>query len=599
MSAFILSRSVSSSMLSVPASWYTWGSSCAATVSLTGRPVLSWVCSTLRLLLSSDERVWITSVSTGRPVLSEELSSSWKELTVISWERDVFLASCRTSSCGQTSFPTIIRPMLYLWRMILKIEFNSVEFNCSIFFSLYRLILSKKIHHFLRKIVRGKILFWWPALEKSIYSAVLNNWEVWASRQLSERMQTIKTFASVSELTGAASVRSFKRCRKNAKQNGGFVKPPKSQTEWLVWTHGAFENWSWRVRSHKRTDSPQPCTQFFSSCARRSRLLDCSMFVLKISPFHPRCTALSWPAVVSTFVHIRLYTCTRFVYLSSTVIHVDKSIHSHSLCKEGFAFADWMNNALPQVASPRLSSKSAANTLRLSHFREETVSTRTLKISRMLWMRLESTTQQTWNGWLHHRWDVEPFSGFGKSVSLSERGIHQLLEKRAYSAFQVECALQTIFCEAQTEKWRMQNADIAVFLKLACTSNPRGWNFTRQVIDCLDSKGEELAMWRSKMRNTAFEEDSAWHIAKKLKINVEFAVHKLTEVDNWNTMISPRNRKRIVPQWISLLTRIRNCKTMPKYFFMILKLRAALECSQSMHEFRVAEDWSVHYTRNS
>ena len=72
MSASILPRGVSSSMLSVPASWYTWRSSCTATVSLTGRPVLSWVCSTLRLLLSSDERAWISSVSTDRPVLSEE-----------------------------------------------------------------------------------------------------------------------------------------------------------------------------------------------------------------------------------------------------------------------------------------------------------------------------------------------------------------------------------------------------------------------------------------------------------------------------------------------------------------------------------------------
>ena len=37
-----------------------------------------------------NERVWITLVSTtGLPVLSEETVSSWKELTSISWERDV------------------------------------------------------------------------------------------------------------------------------------------------------------------------------------------------------------------------------------------------------------------------------------------------------------------------------------------------------------------------------------------------------------------------------------------------------------------------------------------------------------------------------
>ena len=96
----ILFRSTSSSTLSVSASWYNWGSSCAAAVwrIATSRPVLSWVCSTLRLFLSSDERVWITTVSTSRSVLSEELSSSQKELTLISWERDVFLPSCVLSS---------------------------------------------------------------------------------------------------------------------------------------------------------------------------------------------------------------------------------------------------------------------------------------------------------------------------------------------------------------------------------------------------------------------------------------------------------------------------------------------------------------------
>ena len=46
----ILLRSTSSSTLSVLASWYTWESSCPAAVSVTSRPVLSWVCSTLRTL---------------------------------------------------------------------------------------------------------------------------------------------------------------------------------------------------------------------------------------------------------------------------------------------------------------------------------------------------------------------------------------------------------------------------------------------------------------------------------------------------------------------------------------------------------------------
>ena len=62
-------------------------------VSLPSRSDLSRVCSTLRILLSSDKHVWFTSVSTGRPVLSEELSSPLRELTLISWEPDVFLPS--------------------------------------------------------------------------------------------------------------------------------------------------------------------------------------------------------------------------------------------------------------------------------------------------------------------------------------------------------------------------------------------------------------------------------------------------------------------------------------------------------------------------
>ena len=58
MSSSILSRIVSLSVLTVLISWYTSGSSCTATLLLSSCPDLSWVCSTLRLLLSSDERAW-------------------------------------------------------------------------------------------------------------------------------------------------------------------------------------------------------------------------------------------------------------------------------------------------------------------------------------------------------------------------------------------------------------------------------------------------------------------------------------------------------------------------------------------------------------
>ena len=73
MSATILSRIVSLSVLSVSASRYTSRSSCTATVCLTGRPVLSWVCWTLRLLLSSNERVWTLITSCVIPSLRSSL----------------------------------------------------------------------------------------------------------------------------------------------------------------------------------------------------------------------------------------------------------------------------------------------------------------------------------------------------------------------------------------------------------------------------------------------------------------------------------------------------------------------------------------------
>ena len=85
--------------------------------------------------------------------------------------RAILISSFRTSSCCQASFPTIIRPMLYLWRMTSKIEFYSVEFNWSIFFSLYCLIVSRKTDHFLREIVRSKILFWWLNVNPSSFVA--------------------------------------------------------------------------------------------------------------------------------------------------------------------------------------------------------------------------------------------------------------------------------------------------------------------------------------------------------------------------------------------------------------------------------------------
>ena len=73
--------------------------------------------------------------------------------------RAILISSFGSSACSQTSYPSIIGPNLYLWMMISKIEFS-----CKIQL-LHRLpsvtFVSKKIDHFLRNVVRGKILFWW------------------------------------------------------------------------------------------------------------------------------------------------------------------------------------------------------------------------------------------------------------------------------------------------------------------------------------------------------------------------------------------------------------------------------------------------------
>ena len=96
MSSSILSRIVSLSVLSILILWYTSGSSCTATLCLSGCPDLSWVCSTSRLLLSSDEHAWplITScVISGCPDRSQiGFGIGW-----VGWKN----FACRaTSSCG-------------------------------------------------------------------------------------------------------------------------------------------------------------------------------------------------------------------------------------------------------------------------------------------------------------------------------------------------------------------------------------------------------------------------------------------------------------------------------------------------------------------
>ena len=103
MSASILSRIVSLSVLSVLASWQTSGSSCIATVCLSVCPDLSWVWSTLRLLLSSDEHVWTTITSCVIPSCPD-LSRIGFGVGWVGWKNLV----CRTtppSGCWTTYEP--------------------------------------------------------------------------------------------------------------------------------------------------------------------------------------------------------------------------------------------------------------------------------------------------------------------------------------------------------------------------------------------------------------------------------------------------------------------------------------------------------------
>ena len=121
---WINSRTLVSPTLNVSLSWAerVWELSDTLITScvITGRSVLSCACSTLKSFLSSDERAWITLVSltglpgmgpvTGRTVRSEEPGSSQKELTSISWERDVFLSSCTPiTSCVMSGRPDLSR----------------------------------------------------------------------------------------------------------------------------------------------------------------------------------------------------------------------------------------------------------------------------------------------------------------------------------------------------------------------------------------------------------------------------------------------------------------------------------------------------------
>ena len=117
--------------------------------------------------------------------------------------------------------------------------------------------------------------------------------------------------------------------------------------------------------------------------------LSCVLSFLKFIPSHPcfvaRCLSAAFFAHHSLLRFRHLHPVLRLLLRSSFLGRVQPL----PLRKEGCSLAAWPNSHLSQVASPSLSSKSAASTLRSTYLREKAVSTRTSTISRPRWMRLK------------------------------------------------------------------------------------------------------------------------------------------------------------------------------------------------------------------
>ena len=120
--------------------------------------------------------------------------------------------------------------------------------------------------------------------------------------------------------------------------------------------------------------------------------------VLKVIPSHScftaPCLTHSWrQASLHRFLHLHL------VRLPLLRCYILRCVHPMPPCKEGHALADWLNDPLSQVMT-QVSHRSQQRTHSdyLNFEKKKAVSTRTLTISRPLWMRPKSTTQQTWDG---------------------------------------------------------------------------------------------------------------------------------------------------------------------------------------------------------
>ena len=90
------------------------------------------------------------------------MSLKSSEINNYSWNISaVRIFPFRSSSCCQACFPTIVRPIRNLWKLTLKIFFDSPEMNRSIFFSMHLLWMTKKKRYFLRYLIIGGRIFPW------------------------------------------------------------------------------------------------------------------------------------------------------------------------------------------------------------------------------------------------------------------------------------------------------------------------------------------------------------------------------------------------------------------------------------------------------
>ena len=75
-----------------------------------------------------------------------------------------------SSSCCQTCFPKIVRPMNKFEKLIPKMKLDSSEKNRPIVFSMYFLWMTKKMNHILRNLVLGERIFPWLFNVNPIFS---------------------------------------------------------------------------------------------------------------------------------------------------------------------------------------------------------------------------------------------------------------------------------------------------------------------------------------------------------------------------------------------------------------------------------------------